>query len=131
MVGRKEFVGEGGFTSAAFAGAGAGAAGSEAGSAQEERRGGGGGGGRGGGEGRGRGRRGGGGGGGGEKNVTEQFYHGRFSRAGGNYLVSAVAEQRADVFAAKVSHLLPMQAPALKLCWIEGREVSRVGACYR
>ena len=121
MAGRKEFIGEGGFTSAAFAGAGAlGAAGVEAGGDEEgvaER-------------GRGRNRGGGGGGGGGGRKNSPSHRHGHFSRVGGNYLVSAVAERRADVFVAKVSRLWPMQAPALKLCWIEGREVGQALAKY-
>lgn len=96
MAGRKEFIGEGGFTSAAFAGAGAlGAAGVEAG------------------------------GGGGESRRSAGKH---LSRVGGNYLASAVAERRADVFAAKVCRLWPMQAPAIKLCWIEGREVGQAHA---
>eukprot|EP00752_Nemacystus_decipiens_P007240 g6481.t1 len=123
LAGRKEFIGEGGFTSAAFAGAGAlGAAGIEAGGKDERVRKGGGGGG-GGGRGRERDR------GEGEKergNSPTQGHHVHFSRVGGNYMVSAVAETRADVFAAKVSRLWPMQSPAIKLCWIEGREVHRM-----
>lgn len=116
MTGRKEFIGEGGFTSAAFAGAGAlGAAGVEAKGGEE------------GVAGRARGReKGRGGGGGGRKHSQIQ---GRgFSHVGGNYLVSAVAERGADVFAAKVSQLWPMQSPAIQLCWIEGREVGQACA---
>lgn len=126
MAGRKEFIGEGAFTAAAFAGAGAlGAAGGEAGvgagGGNEGERGegleaGGGGEGRGGRVARGRRSAGG-----------NSHSHGRSdtcsSRMGGDYLVSAVAEWGADVFAAKVSDLLPLQAAAIKVCWIEGREV--------
>lgn len=123
-VGRKEFIGEGGFTSAAFAGAGAletlegmgpedgergsaigaGAAPPQAGGTSKPRgvrvR-------------------------GGVSGSSHVDLPGRSSRRVGarHYMVSAVAESRVDVFAAKVSQLLPMQAAALKACWIEGREV--------
>ncbi|CAM9301453.1 unnamed protein product, partial [Scytosiphon promiscuus] len=116
VVGRKEFIGEGGFTSAAFAGAGAleapegqDAKDVEQGSAIRARsptpaR--------------------------GKAKVSGGSHAnlpGRSSRqVGASYMVSAVAESRVDVFAAKVSQLLPMQAAALKACWMEGREVHRM-----
>lgn len=139
VVGHKEFIGEGGFTAAAFAGAGAfgaaeGRTGGGAGGRNEGERGVGleaggrqlGGGGRGGGVAREKGNV-------GSKTNSHSHCHsnGRSSRKGGNYLVSAVTEWGADVFAAKVSDLLPLQAAAIKVCWIEGREVGRAGACCR
>lgn len=129
VVGRREFVGEGGFTSAAFAGAGAlKAAGGMAGADVPD-----------GGSGKGR-RLGGVGtgsaaaaaagedtpGGAAVRRSWSSCHKNRgrvVSRIGGDYLVSAFAEGRVDIFAAKVSHLLPLQSAALKLCWIEGREV--------
>ncbi|CAM9378300.1 unnamed protein product [Ectocarpus sp. 12 AP-2014] len=131
VVGRREFIGEGGFTSAAFAGAGAlKAAGGMAGedvrdgrSVKGRRL-----------EGVGpgsaaaRGKHGPGGAGvrGSVWGSCHQNRGGAVSRIGGDYLVSAFAEGRADIFAAKVCHLLPLQSAALKLCWIEGREVHKM-----
>ncbi|CAM9178272.1 unnamed protein product [Ectocarpus fasciculatus] len=135
VVGRREFVGEGGFTSAAFAGAGAlKAAGGMAGVDVRN-----------GGSGKGGSLRGVGtrssssaaaavgegapGGAGARRSVWSSCHMNRgrvVSRIGGDYLVSAFAEGRADVFAAKVSHLLPLQSAALKLCWVEGREVHKM-----
>ncbi|CAM9433121.1 unnamed protein product [Ectocarpus sp. 4 AP-2014] len=130
VVGRREFIGEGGFTSAAFAGAGAlKAAGGMAG--EDVRDGGSMKGGRLEGVGPGTAAAGGedGPGGAGARSVWSS-YHKNYgvvvSRIGGDYLVSAFAEGRADIFAAKVCHLLPLQSAALKLCWIEGREVHKM-----
>lgn len=138
VVGHKEFIGEGGFTAAAFAGAGAlGAAeggngggaggrnegepgvGLEAGDRQLGR------------GGRGRVARGGGNVSGNTNSHSHCHSSGRSSRKAGSYLVSAVTEWGADVFAAKVADLLPLQAAAIKVCWIEGREVGRAAACCR
>lgn len=120
MVGRKEFIGEGGFTSAAYAGAGAletpeGVNAKDGvqelairaveGKAKPT-------------EARGR-------GGVSSSSGSHVGLSGGSSRRVGarHYMVSAIAESRVDAFAAKVSQLLPMQAAALKACWIEGREV--------
>ncbi|CAM9573393.1 unnamed protein product [Ectocarpus sp. 13 AM-2016] len=131
VVGRREFIGEGGFTSAAFAGAGAlkaagGMAGEDVrdGRSMKGRRLEG--------VGRGsaaaRGKYGPGGAGvrGSVWGSCHQNRGGAISRIGGDYLVSAFAEGRADIFAAKVCHLLPLQSAALKLCWVEGREVHKM-----
>ncbi|CAM9169493.1 unnamed protein product [Ectocarpus sp. 6 AP-2014] len=132
VVGRREFIGEGGFTSAAFAGAGAlkaagGMAGEDVGdggSVKGRRL-----------EGLGPGSAAAGGGedgprgAGARRSVWSSCHKNRgrvVSRIGGDYLVSAFAEGRADIFAAKVGHLLPLQSAALKLCWTEGREVHKM-----
>lgn len=49
------------------------------------------------------------------------------TRTGGIYLVSVVSVCGADVYAAKVADLLPLQAVALTSCWMEGqrREISQ------
>ncbi|CAB1104214.1 unnamed protein product [Ectocarpus sp. CCAP 1310/34] len=131
VVGRREFIGEGGFTSAAFAGAGAlKAAGGMVGEDVRD-----------GGSMKGRrlegarpgsaaaGEEDGPGGARVRRSVWSSCHKNRgvvVSRIGGDYLVSAFAEGRVDIFAAKVCHLLPLQSAALKLCWIEGCEAHKM-----
>lgn len=42
------------------------------------------------------------------------------TRPGGRYLISAFTEQGVDLYAARVTDLLPLQTAGLKLCWVEG-----------
>lgn len=89
-LGRRDFLGEGGFTAAACAGAGAGT---------------------------------------GEADGAAGAHYPSFlgdTRPGGNYLVSAVADRGADVYAANVSDLVHMQSAAMKRCWVEGRSYHRM-----
>lgn len=43
------------------------------------------------------------------------------ARPGRKYLVSAITERGADVYAVKVSDLISMQSAAMKYCWMKGR----------